>query len=161
MDSLPDDCILGCLIFSLSFHTNQLTATCVEWSRNLDLNLLSDERGLKVGLKHNFDLHFCSADFSDQRNDSKRKRNVFCDPVSHELILAVGGYETDGVFGLKFREFDALVELTVVYCNGRLVCGGRGPGGVVQCCRCCLFALTFHCYLVVNTELAFRHSGEV
>ena len=53
---LPDDCVLGRLVFGLSLHADELDPGSVQWRRDPNLNLLSKERRLKVGLDDHLDL---------------------------------------------------------------------------------------------------------
>lgn len=86
------------------------------------LKLLRKEAGFEVRLDNNFDLQLGPAYLSHQGNHSERQRDVLCGAVPenielewegdaiqspHQLMLAVGRDEADGMLRLKLAQLHA------------------------------------------------------
>ena len=77
----------------------------------------------------NLDLHLGPAGLADERDDPEGQRNVLGGAVAHQFVLAVWRDEADGVLRLELGQFDALVELAVVYSDaGTTRASGVVPG---------------------------------
>lgn len=148
----------------------------VQRGGNLNFDLLAQKRRFEITFQDHFHLHLCASDLAHQRYNAEGQRYVFRGAISkptevitethqdgvvklpHQLKLAVGRDETDGMFRFELAQLDALMELAIIDDDDRLSRPGRVR--IVAAAQCSL-PLGFHYDLVVYSEFAFGHAGEV
>ena len=99
---LPHDGVLARLVLGFAFDADELHAARVRRRWYFDLDLLTDQSRLEVGLDDDFDLHFAFARLFDERYDAKGQVDVLGGAVFHELEFAIGRYEAYRVVRFEF-----------------------------------------------------------
>mmetsp|Transcript_37470 Transcript_37470/g.93141 ORF Transcript_37470/g.93141 Transcript_37470/m.93141 type:complete len:211 (+) Transcript_37470:108-740(+) len=67
----------------------------------------------EAGSNPNVDFHAGSTQLLDDGHHLEWEANTLCDAVLHELELAVGGRERNGLLPVKLAKVDALMELKI------------------------------------------------
>jgi hypothetical protein len=158
--SLPNDDILGGRIFCLPGSGLTAGLGCIEWSRNTKDNVRRAQLRIKPSLDRNAVLYLGGANLVDCRMYSKRQMYVGSRsiPMSssaramrkmiyllHQFELSIRRNEADGSIRTKRSQLHTLMELTIVQSYSII---------------CRLFRLVQN-KLIVQTKLAFRHSGQI